>query len=142
LYYTNLFIKKKDGGQILKEDPALAEWSVNAISLVRLQLNRASNGQVSLPFYENWIDNCHKNPTDNGGDVGFGVGIDEQNENLVDSLSVGVDYSKPGKLQESTRYSRRQLPSWTAFDCKTLQRNSSSEEHLEQMKGMDELIKN
>lgn len=56
LYYTNVFVKNNDGGHIMIDDPALAEWSVDAISLVRRQLYRAANGQIVLPFTENWAE--------------------------------------------------------------------------------------
>lgn len=38
------------------DDPALAEWSIDAMSLVRRQLFRAANGQVLLPYSENWAE--------------------------------------------------------------------------------------
>ncbi len=56
LYYTNVFVKNNDGGHIMIDDPALAEWSVDAMSLVRLQLFRAANGQIVLPYNENWAE--------------------------------------------------------------------------------------
>ena len=54
LYYTNLFVKKKDGGDIVRDDNALADWSVDAIALIRSQLYRAANGQLILPYSQNW----------------------------------------------------------------------------------------
>jgi len=56
LYYANVFVKNNDGGHIMIDDPALAEWSVDAISLVRCQLFRAANGKVLLPYTENWAE--------------------------------------------------------------------------------------
>jgi len=38
------------------DDPALAEWSVDAMSLVRRHLFRAANGLIVLPYSENWAE--------------------------------------------------------------------------------------
>eukprot|EP00980_Cylindrotheca_fusiformis_P004310 scaffold919_cov130-Cylindrotheca_fusiformis.AAC.1 len=54
IYYTNVNVKNNPGGRIVTDNPALAEWSVDAMSIVRKQLYRAANGQVVLPFAENW----------------------------------------------------------------------------------------
>lgn len=55
LYYTNLHVRKRNGGgHIQKDGPALAEWSIDALALVRSQLIRAANGKLSLPCSENW----------------------------------------------------------------------------------------
>lgn len=56
LYYANLFVKNNHGGQIFIDNPALAEWSVDAMSLVRRQMYRAANGMVVLPYAENWAE--------------------------------------------------------------------------------------
>jgi hypothetical protein len=55
--HAHVFVGKKHGGGIYVDDPAfLAEWSVDAMKLIRKQLNRAGNGRVSIPFFENWTD--------------------------------------------------------------------------------------
>jgi hypothetical protein len=54
LYYADLFVKQHHGGKIAVDNSALAEWSMHAMSIVRRQLHRASNGMVPLPFAENW----------------------------------------------------------------------------------------
>ena len=52
---------KKHGGGIYVDDPSfLAEWSVDAIKLIRKQLSRAGNGRVSIPFVSNWTDASNK----------------------------------------------------------------------------------
>lgn len=56
LYYTNLFVKMKDGGRISKDDSALAQWSVDAMALVRREMHRASMGQITLPYSDNWSE--------------------------------------------------------------------------------------
>jgi hypothetical protein len=66
LYYTNLHVRKKDGGQIYKDETALAEWSIDAMALIRSQLYRASNGRIQLPCTENWpqpFDEYHNDTT-------------------------------------------------------------------------------
>lgn len=55
--HAHIFVGKKDGGGIYVDDPAfLAEWSVDAMKLIRKQLNRAGNGRISIPFFANWTD--------------------------------------------------------------------------------------
>lgn len=54
IYYTNVSVKNNHGGQIVTDNPALAQWSVDAMSIVRRHLYRAANGQMALPFAENW----------------------------------------------------------------------------------------
>jgi len=56
LYYTNVFVTSSDGGHIMIDDPALAEWSVDAMSLVRRHMFRAANGVIVLPYSENWAE--------------------------------------------------------------------------------------
>lgn len=54
---ANVHVKKKAGGGLFVDDPAfLAEWSVEAIWLVRRQLERASLNTVVLPYLGNWLD--------------------------------------------------------------------------------------
>lgn len=53
---ANVLVQNKHGGGIFTDDPSfLAEWSVEAVSLVRRQLYRAANGRVRLPYETNWI---------------------------------------------------------------------------------------
>ena len=56
VYYghSSVFVKNIRGGQIFVNDPAVASWSVDAIRVIRDQLYRAGNGEIKLPFYENW----------------------------------------------------------------------------------------
>lgn len=55
-YYGNslLLVRNSRGGQILTDDPALAEWAVDAIRVVRDQLYSAGSGTTPLPHYKNW----------------------------------------------------------------------------------------
>lgn len=55
---AHVFVGKKHGDGIYVDDPAfLAEWSIDAIKLIRKQLRRAGNGRVLIPFENNWSDN-------------------------------------------------------------------------------------
>lgn len=55
---AHVFVGKKHGDGIFVDDPAfLAEWSVDAIKLIRKQLRRAGNGRVLIPFESNWSEN-------------------------------------------------------------------------------------
>jgi hypothetical protein len=54
---ANIFVRNRDGGGIFIDDPAfLTRWSIDAIQLVRVQLNRAANGMVLLPYENNWVE--------------------------------------------------------------------------------------
>jgi hypothetical protein len=62
---VNFQVEKTDGGGIFVDDPQfLAEWSVQAIALVRKHLVRSANGSISLPFEENW-----RQDTQEGGEL-------------------------------------------------------------------------
>lgn len=52
---ANVLVRKRDGGGIFVDDPSrLAEWSVEAMTLIRRYLYRAGNGSVALPYQSNW----------------------------------------------------------------------------------------
>mmetsp|Transcript_14644 Transcript_14644/g.22880 ORF Transcript_14644/g.22880 Transcript_14644/m.22880 type:complete len:862 (-) Transcript_14644:1428-4013(-) len=44
------------GGKIVKDNPALAAWSIDAMRLVRDQLYGAGSSELELPYTENWLD--------------------------------------------------------------------------------------
>ena len=52
--HGNVFVNNTADGTIFADDSALAEWSIDAILLIRSQLNRAGNGKIKLPFADNW----------------------------------------------------------------------------------------
>lgn len=59
---ANIFVRNRDGGGIYIDDPAfLTRWSIDAIQLVRAQLNRAANGMVLLPYASNWLEESSAN---------------------------------------------------------------------------------
>jgi hypothetical protein len=59
---ANIFVRNRDGGGIYIDDPAfLTRWSIDAIQLVRVQLNRAANGMVLLPYETNWVEESSMN---------------------------------------------------------------------------------
>jgi hypothetical protein len=92
LYYTNLFVKKKDGGHISKDGTALAEWSVDAMLLVRNQLYRAANEQLPLPYTDNWYHDTS-------------MLTEEEEDDEVDGLSAAPGESLPQKS----------LPRWASY---------------------------
>lgn len=52
---ASVFVGKKHGDGIFVDDPAfLAEWSVDAMKLIRRHLFRAGNGRVPIPCVSNW----------------------------------------------------------------------------------------
>jgi len=53
-YYASVFVRNENNGKIHMDDAALAEWSVDAMALIRNLLKRASNGKVALPYEDNW----------------------------------------------------------------------------------------
>jgi hypothetical protein len=55
-YYVDslLYVRNQKGGAIIKNDSALAAWSIDAIRVVRDQLYNAGSGIAPLPNYENW----------------------------------------------------------------------------------------
>jgi hypothetical protein len=53
--HAHVLVGKKHGDGIYVDDPAfLAEWSVDAMKLIRKQLRRAGNGRVLIPFEDSW----------------------------------------------------------------------------------------
>jgi len=55
-YYVDslLYVRNQKGGAIMKNDSALAAWSIDAIRIVRYQLYNAGSGVAPLPNYQNW----------------------------------------------------------------------------------------
>jgi hypothetical protein len=52
---AHVYVGKRHGDGIFVDDPAfLAEWSVEAMSLIRRHLLRAGNGKVPIPGVSNW----------------------------------------------------------------------------------------
>lgn len=99
LYYTSVFVKNYDGGHIMIDDPALAEWSVDAMSLVRRQLYRAANGQIMLPYTENWAE-----------------GDDQSRLSYDMAGSLVMDGSTTGAIDETVAAAK--LPLWACLRLK------------------------
>jgi hypothetical protein len=52
---AHVYVGKRHGDGIFVDDPAfLAEWSVDAMNLIRRHLLRAGNGKVPIPGLSNW----------------------------------------------------------------------------------------
>jgi hypothetical protein len=54
--YGNVFVTNASDGRIFTDDSSLAEWSIDAILLVRTHLNRAAKGRTILPLASNWSE--------------------------------------------------------------------------------------
>jgi hypothetical protein len=55
-YKAKVFVQKYHGGGVYVADPGfLAEWSVEAMLLIRKHLYRAGNGMILLPYQSNWL---------------------------------------------------------------------------------------
>lgn len=54
--HGNVFVNNTADGTIFADDSALAEWSIDAILLIRSQLYKAGNGKIELPFADNWTE--------------------------------------------------------------------------------------
>jgi len=64
---ANIFVRRRHGGGLFVDDPAfLAEWSVEAIALVRRLLTRAANGMVTIPYESNWRNELQEEKNEDG----------------------------------------------------------------------------
>ena len=92
---SKVFVHMNDGGGLFVEDRGfLAEWSVEAMALIRKHLYRAGNGLVILPFESNWLTSSEREheEEDGGGTL--------------------VSIPDPGPFQSS-------LPAWASEVVKT-----------------------
>ena len=103
LYYANILVKQTHGGKIFMDNPALVEWSVHAMAVVRRQLYRAANGKVVLPFSENWAVG-----DDESLDLG-GIGVDDNL--LIDSEEQVASPSD----KRSFNWVNSKLPIWASL---------------------------
>lgn len=62
---AEVLVGKRHGEGIFVDDPNfLAEWSIEAIALVRRHLFRAGNGKIPIPFETNWISDSSMHSND------------------------------------------------------------------------------
>jgi hypothetical protein len=54
--YGNVFVTNASDGRIFTDNSSLADWSIDAILLVRTHLNRAAKGRTTLPLANNWSE--------------------------------------------------------------------------------------
>jgi hypothetical protein len=94
LYYANVFVKNMHDGRIVTDDPALAEWSVDAMVIIRRQLYRAANGMAILPYSENWAE---------GDDAIEGIG----------SFPIESSSGEPSPYEKDTP--NRKFPLWASL---------------------------
>ena len=106
-YYSqsHLFVKNVRGGQIVRNDAALAAWSIDAIRVVRDQLYMAGSGHKPLPKYEHWPREQRH----------FDRDIEEEkrnsNPNMWDSM-VSIDARSVFEDDEDTL----DIPLWATYD--------------------------
>jgi hypothetical protein len=101
LYYASVFVKNHHNGAIFIDDPALAEWTVDAMSIVRRQLYRAANGLVALPYSQNWAEG------------------DDHSITLVGSLVTEAETTYPEEYEGSVVPAPRKLPLWASLTTPT-----------------------
>jgi hypothetical protein len=64
---AHIYVGKRHGDGIFVDDPGfLAEWSVDAMSLIRRHLLRAGNGKVPIPGASNWPQSAADTEDANG----------------------------------------------------------------------------
>jgi hypothetical protein len=117
LYYANVNVAQNPGGQIVVDNPALAEWSVDAISIIRRQLHRAANGKINLPFAENWGQ---------GDDVSLSYG---SVNNVLDDLTVGTN---------EEYYVHQKLPLWASLTPQSIMTTVDEDLILERTESIEE----
>jgi len=105
-------VKNTRGGLIVKDDPALAAWSIDAMRLVRDQLYGAGSGQLELPYAENWSDEKEYLRQRSRRFRGGSVRVLDANQN------------EPSHSKQSGEKSNNTLPQWAS-------RVSSGEDGLE-----------
>jgi hypothetical protein len=96
--HGNVFVRNTHGGMIVTDDPAWAEWSVDAVRLIRIHLDRAANGFVRLPYADNWRE-----------------------EELIVTSSSSHEVEPQGQLispapLDPTHTSSRPLPRWARLE--------------------------
>jgi hypothetical protein len=124
-YYASVFVRNENDGKILMNDAALAEWSVDAMELIRNLLVRASNGRIALPYEANWRPPMEKPAPSkqqlSQRETSFGQESDIENhgdEDLLAPEEQPVMFADP----------HRQLPAWAQWAPK----ESLDEDGMEQ----------
>ncbi|KAL7564526.1 hypothetical protein ACA910_017681 [Epithemia clementina (nom. ined.)] len=76
---AGVHVRNRDGGGTFVDDPLfLAKWSVDAIALVRRQLNRACKGTIPLPHTSNWVSG-----SDDDGHHDYSLEGHGEDENVI-----------------------------------------------------------
>ena len=119
LYYTNLHVvRKMDGGRINRDSTALAEWSIDAMILIRNQLYRASNGLIKLPYTDNWPTSSStmiKPQSCNNTQEEIDKREEELNHHYQSSSSASLYFPPLGAISSSTSSSSLCVPSWACI---------------------------
>ena len=111
-YYANVCVKNMHDGRIVTDDPALAEWSVDAMVIIRRQLYRAANGMAILPYSENWAE---------GDDAIEGSG----------SFFIASSFDEPFPYEKNTP--NRKFPLWASLSPRMPPVDESSQTEQQQI---------
>ena len=125
-YYASVFVRNENDGKIHMDDAALAEWSVDAMALIRNLLERASHGKVVLPYEHHWKPNgkgLHQRQFSSGvlsdsSHPGELILEEEREEELADGNDEDLDQ-------------QRQLPIWAKWASEQTLGNSVEMERAE-----------
>jgi hypothetical protein len=113
-YYASVFVRNEDDGKILMDDASLAEWSVDAMALIRTLLVRASNGKAKLPYEHHWVKHHPARSIEPQGS--------EQGQMILDGQQPQEaqrdDYNIPNQSGVLDISSNRQLPIWAQWASK------------------------
>jgi hypothetical protein len=116
-----VFVGKRHGGGIFVDDPGfLAEWSVEAMRLIRGHLYRAGNGKVKIPCASNWPD-----------EQGLPLWASDIDESKVEARREN-ECATPVEILPATRVTITDLPRMVA----------EVEELLDVMEGMMDIQRN
>lgn len=116
-YYASVFVRNEDNGKILMDDAALAEWSVDAMVLIRDLLMRASNGKATLPYEHNWkVPTTPRNLPEK--QLSFTSKESEKGELIVEEVPLQSDDAQEGLDAQQT------LPLWAQWASKAAIGNS------------------
>jgi len=101
-YYASVFVRNENNGRILMDDAALAEWSVDAMALIRNLLERAANGRFILPYEHHWKPHAETTATT------LPAQSSEQQQHQ-EQQKYERQYSSAGEISEGSSHHRGDL---------------------------------
>lgn len=127
-YYASVFVRNEDNGQIHMNDAALAEWSVDAMALIRNLLERASNGEVTLPYEHHWKPNGRNLDKRKPSSEALSETSSQHGELIIEEEEREVELA--GEEDDEGFDPHRQLPVWAKWVPKQSLGNSVEVERL------------